>query len=47
MKKNAGVEVFHSLEDENRADTRRRAKMSYAERLREFEILQERAWGKD
>jgi len=47
MKKNVRVEVFHSFEDENRADTRRRAGMSYAERLREFEVLQQRAWGEN
>jgi hypothetical protein len=40
------MEVFPSFEEENRADRRRRARMTPEERCREFAQLQERAWGK-
>ena len=39
------VEIFHSLEDENKAEDKRRAKMTPEERLAEFSVLQERRWG--
>jgi hypothetical protein len=41
------VEVFHSLLDENRAECKRRAKMTPEERWMEFVTLQKRAWGED
>ena len=45
--KNRGrVEIFSSCEDENRAEYRRRAKMTPEERLAELAMLQELAWGK-
>jgi hypothetical protein len=40
------VEIFSSFEDENRAEYRRRAKMTPEERLAELSALQEQAWGK-
>ena len=39
------VQVFRSFEEENRAERLRRARMTNEERLREFEAIQERAWG--
>lgn len=44
-KRNLSIEVFSSLEEENLAEYRRRARMTPMERMEEFAILQERAWG--
>ena len=45
-KREMRVKVFSSFEEENRAEYRRRARMTPMERLEEFGKLQERAWGK-
>jgi hypothetical protein len=47
MKKNLKVEFYSSFVEENKAEYQRRSQMSTEERIREFNILQERAWGKD
>lgn len=39
------ITVFSSLEEENRAEDRRRAPMSSAERWDEFAMLKERVFG--
>lgn len=39
------IEVFSSIEEENLAEYRRRARMTPMERMEEFAILQERVWG--
>lgn len=39
-------EVYASFEDENRAETERRATMSPEDRCRELAILQVRRWGR-
>lgn len=39
------VKFFSSFEEENKQEYERRKNMSYEERCREFEILQERRWG--
>ncbi|MCP4221208.1 MAG: hypothetical protein GY765_41665 [bacterium] len=44
-KRDLSIEVFSSLEEENLAEYRRRARMTPMERMEEFAILQERAWG--
>ncbi len=44
-RRNMSIEVFSSIEEENLAEYRRRAQMTPMERLKEFAILQERAWG--
>ena len=41
------VKIYHSFEEENEAEYRRRAQMTPEERMQEFAILQERQWGKD
>lgn len=41
------VRIYHSFEEENEAEYRRRAQMTPDERMREFAVLQERQWGKD
>jgi len=41
------IKVFHSFEEENQAEYRRRARMTPEERMTEFAALQERVWGKD
>jgi len=46
MKKDLKIQVFNSLEEENKAEYARRASMTPAQRMREFAILQERAFGK-
>ncbi len=45
MKRNLKVSVYASFEEENRAEYRRRARMTPQERMREFALLQERQWG--
>jgi hypothetical protein len=47
MKKTARktIRVFRSFEEENEAEYRRLAGMTPDERLEEFTVLQERAWG--
>ncbi len=40
------VRKFSSFEEENRAEHRRLAALTYEQRLKEFAILQERVWGK-
>jgi hypothetical protein len=40
------VNVFSSLEEENRAEHRRLAAMTPNQRLKEFSVLQARVWGK-
>ena len=45
MNRNMRIEVFHSFEEENKAEYRRRAQMTPQERCREFGVLQERMWG--
>ena len=47
MKRNLSVEIFHSFEEENEAESKRRSQMTTEDRLKEFEILQERQWGVD
>ncbi|MCK5133110.1 MAG: hypothetical protein KAR40_13265 [Candidatus Sabulitectum sp.] len=47
MNRNLKVEIFHSFEEENEAENRRRSQMSIEDRLKEFAILQERRWGSD
>ena len=41
------VRVFDSFEEENEAETARRARMTPEERMAEFAIVQARAWGAD
>ena len=41
------IKIFSSFEEENKTEHQRLANMSGAERMREFGILQERAFGKD
>ncbi len=45
MERKIKVQIFDSLEDENRAERARQASMSPEERLRELAVLQERHWG--
>ena len=45
MNRNLQVKIFHSFEEENRAEYIRRARMTPQERCREFGVLQERMWG--
>lgn len=45
-KRDMPIEVFSSIEEENLAEYRRRARMTPMERMEEFAILQERVWGK-
>jgi hypothetical protein len=40
------IRFFSSLEEENRFEYKRLASMTPDERLEEFAIIQERAWGK-
>ncbi len=40
------VKIFHSLEEENREEYRRRARMTPQERWDELGVLQERMWGR-
>ncbi len=40
------VKIYHSFEEENEAEYRRRARMTSEQRMAEFAVLQERAWGK-
>lgn len=47
MKRKLKVELFSSFDEENKAEHKRRVMMSIEERIQEFGILQERAWGKD
>jgi hypothetical protein len=47
MERPKKVKIFHSFEEENEAEYRRRAEMTPEERLAEFAVLQERTWGKD
>ncbi len=44
-KRDMPIEVFSSIEEENRAEYGRRARMTPMERMEEFAILQERVWG--
>jgi hypothetical protein len=44
-KRDMPIEVFSSIEEENLAEYRRRARMTPTERMEEFAILQERVWG--
>ncbi|MCP5047040.1 MAG: hypothetical protein GY940_07695 [bacterium] len=44
-KRDMPIEVFSSIEEENLAEYRRRARMTPMERMEEFAILQERVWG--
>jgi hypothetical protein len=46
MKKKLKVQVFNSFEEENDAEYSRRASMTPGQRMQEFEVLQERAFGK-
>ncbi len=46
MKRNLKIQVFNSFEEENKAEYSRRASMTPAQRMREFAVLQERAFGK-
>ena len=46
MKRNLKVQFFDSFEEENKAEHTRRASMTPTQRMREFAILQERAFGK-
>ncbi len=47
MKRNLKVEIFYSFEEENKAEKKRRSRLTLEERLREFAFLQERRWGTD
>lgn len=44
-KRDMPIKVFSSIEEENLAEYRRRARMTPMERMEEFAILQERVWG--
>jgi hypothetical protein len=44
-KRDIPIKVFSSIEEENLAEYRRRARMTPMERMEEFAILQERVWG--
>ena len=44
-KRDMTIKVFSSIEEENLAEYRRRARMTPMERMEEFAILQERVWG--
>ena len=46
MKQDRKVEFFSTFIEENKAEYLRRQSMSIEERIKEFSILQERAWGK-
>jgi hypothetical protein len=46
VKSPKAVSVFSSIDQENEAEYRRRAKMTPAQRLDEFATLQERLWGR-
>jgi hypothetical protein len=39
------ISIYSSLEQENEAEYRRRAAMTPDQRLHEFGVMQERAWG--
>ncbi len=45
--RNLRVRVFHSFDEENLAEHRRRARMTPQERMAEFAVLQERLWGEE
>jgi hypothetical protein len=47
MKRKLKIQLFNSFEEENKAEHARRASMTPAERMREFAVLQERAFGKN
>lgn len=47
MERNRRVRCFQSFEEENKAEYRRRQEMTPEQRMKEFEALQERRWGKD
>ena len=47
MVRNMTVQVFDSFESENKAEYARRAAMTPAERMAEFSVLQDRAFGVD
>jgi hypothetical protein len=46
MKTNHKVQIFNSLEEENQAEYFRRKSMTPEQRMQEFALLQERAFGK-
>lgn len=45
QKRVLAVKVFSSFAEENRAEHRRLASLTPAQRLKEFALLQERVWG--
>ena len=47
MTRRTQVRIYRSFEEENEAEYRRRTRMTPEERMAEFAVLQERAWGKD
>ena len=47
MAREVKVSIYASFEEENEAESRRRARMTPRERMREFAVIQERTWGKD
>ncbi|MFA6715046.1 MAG: hypothetical protein WC082_12340 [Victivallales bacterium] len=46
MEKSLKIQVFNSLEEENKAEYSRRKAMTPEQRMREFALLQERVFGK-
>jgi hypothetical protein len=46
MKRRVKVRIYSSIEEENRAEYERRARMSPTQRWEEFAALQVRQWGK-
>ena len=46
-KRDLRVEVYQSFEDENEAETARRARLSFEERMAEFAAIQAKTWGPD
>jgi hypothetical protein len=45
VSKSKPFKVFSNFDEENKAEYRRRSRMSPQERMNEFAVLQERAWG--
>jgi len=45
MERKMKVEIFQTFEEENKAESIRRSKMTPRERLCELAVLQERQWG--
>ena len=45
MTRNTKIQLFKSLDAENKAEYKRRSRQSPKERMKEFAAIQERVWG--